>query len=130
MAVARDRDRKSLARQGGLVEHGLAACHGAVGGDDLTCADRDEVSDHERFDLDLLERLADVAVRGTWRALDEESELSAGASVRPGLERCPARHHQRDDRGSEELPERERPDDRDERDRVDPDVAAEQRARR
>ena len=59
--------------------------------------------------------------------LDEQAELTACAPGRPRLERVRPRHHQRDDRCREVLAERERPDDRDERDRVDADVPAQQR---
>ena len=73
---------------------------------------------------------SDVSVCDPRGALDEETELAAGAAGGPRLERGSSRHHQRDDGGGEELAERERPDDRDERDRVDADVAPQQRARR
>jgi hypothetical protein len=62
-------------------------------------------------------------------ALDEKTELTSRAPGRPRLERGASRHHQRDDRRREVLVEREGPDDRDERDRIDPDIATEKRPR-
>ena len=90
----------------------------------------DDVAGPELVDLDLLDRAVDVPVRDARGALDEEAELAAGAAGGPRLERGAAGHHQGDDRGGEELAEREGPDDRDEGDRVDADVSAQQRAGR
>ena len=101
----------------------------AVRGHDLPCADDDHVARPELFDADLLDRAASVAMGHARGALDEETELTSRAPGRPRLERGASRHHQRDDRRREVLVEREGPDDRDERDRIDPDIATEKRAR-
>ena len=81
-------------------------------------------------DADRLDASGGVAVSGAGRSLDESAQFSTGTAGGPGLERGAARHHECDDRGCELLPEYERPDDRDERDRVDADIAAEQRPHR
>ena len=101
----------------------------AVRRHDLACADDDDVARPELVDADLLDRAARVAMGDARRALDEETELTPRAPGRPRLERGASRHHQGDDRRREVLAEREGPDDRDERDRIDPDIAAQQRAR-
>jgi hypothetical protein len=62
-------------------------------------------------------------------SLHERAQLAPGATVRDLLERVPAREHQRDHGAGEVLAQGERAEHRDERDRVDADVAAEQRAR-
>ena len=124
MPVARDRDGQRLPRQRGLVEDGFVADDGAVGGHDLAGAHDDDVPGPELVDVHLLDRAVDVPVRDPRGALDEEAELAAGAAGGPRLECGAAGHHQRDDRGGEELAERERPDDRHEGDRVDADVSA------
>ena len=72
------------------------------------------------------DRVAVVAVRDARRPLDEQAELTACTSGGPRLERCASGHHQRDDRCGEVLAEGERPDDRNERDRVDADVSPQQ----
>ena len=128
--VVPDGDRQGLSGECRLVENGFATRHGAVGGDDLARANRDEISGYEGLDQYLLQAVTDVAVRATWCSLDQETELAAGASGRPRLEGSASGHHEGDDRGREELAERECPDDCDERDRVHSDVAAEERARR
>ena len=55
-------------------------------------------------------------------ALDQKRQLAARAAGCRGLERRAAGEHQADDRAGEFLAERQRPDHRDERDRVDAEV--------
>ena len=59
--------------------------------------------------------------------LEEAGQLAPGTAGRILLERVAACEHERDDGAGKVLPERERRCDCDERDRVDPDVAAQER---
>ncbi len=67
-----------------------------------------------------------VPVRDPGRAVDEETQLAPRPPGRPRLEGLAARHHQRDDRRRELLAQDQGAGDRDQGDRVDPDVAVEE----
>ena len=67
----------------------------------------------------LLELVADTQLRDLRGALNQRRELTARARRRDVLERRAAREHQTDDHPGELLPERQSPDHRDQRDRVD-----------
>ena len=83
--------------------------------------------DGDLVDRHLDELVAAANERRPRRTLDQRGQLAPGTPVRRLLERVAAREHQRDDGSGEVLAERERSGHRDERDRVDADVAAQQR---
>ena len=65
-------------------------------------------------------------MRDARRALDQRCQLAAGTAAGVRLERVAAREHERDDCADEVLAEGERAGHREERNRIDADVAAEQ----
>ncbi len=130
LAARGNRHRQGLARERRLVDNGNRALDGRVRRDDLPGPNDDEVAGHELLDRHLLDSVRAMAVRDTRCALDEEAKLASRPTGRPRLERRTTGHHQRDDRSGQLFSEDERPGDRDERDRIDADVAVQEAAHR
>ena len=82
----------------------------------------DRVAGARPVDRHLFDRAVDPQLGDARRALDQERQLAARAAGGRGLERRAAGEHEADDRAGELLAERQRPDHRDERDRVDAEV--------
>ena len=114
-----DRHGQRLAAQRARVDDSLPPDHGAVDRHDLAGSHDYDVARLDLGDRHLLELLADAQLRDLGSALDQRRQLPARAGRGDVLERRAPREHQADDHPSELLPERQRPDHRNERDRVD-----------
>ena len=116
------RHRQRLAAERAGVDDGLVADHRAVDGHDLSGAHEDRVPGADAVDRHLFDPAVDPQLGDARCALDQQRQLAARAAGCRGLERRAAGEHQADDRAGEFLAERQRPDHRDERDRVDAEV--------
>ena len=112
-----------LAGEGGLVEHGRAPDDHAIDRHDLAGADRKEVAGDDGLDRGRLEPAIDVSLDVARRPSEEGGQFAVGATLRIALQRLAGRQHDADDRGGERLAEQERPDDRQDRDEVDAELA-------
>ena len=121
------RHRQRLAGERGLVDDRLVAQDHPVNRHDLSRAHEDDLVSADVVDRKLDQLVAAAHQRRSRRPLDELGQLAARAPVRRLLERVTAGEHQRDDGSGEVFAERERSGHRDERDRVDTDVASQQR---
>ena len=121
------RHRQRLAGQRRLVDDGLVTLHETVHRHDLAGSHEDDISLHYLVDRHLLERVITADEGAAGRALDEGGQLASRTPVRDRLERVTAGEHESDDRAGEILAQRQRTGHRDERDRVDADVAPPQR---
>ena len=121
------RHRQRLAGERGLVDDRLVAEDHPVDRHDLARTHEDDLVGADVVDRKLDQFVAAAHQRRSRRALDELGQLAARAPVRRLLERVTAGEHQRDDGTGEVFAERERAGHRDKRDRVDTDVAPEQR---
>jgi hypothetical protein len=101
----------------------VSALHDAVDRHDLAGAHEDDVAGDDRLDGDLREDAAAAPVGDPRRAPQQGGQLPASTGRRGGFERVAAREHERDDRAGEELAQRERAHHREQRDRVDADIA-------
>jgi hypothetical protein len=126
-AATANRDRQRFAGERRLVDDRLVTHDQTVDRHDLARADEDDLVRDDVADRDLDQIVAAVDERGPWRALDERGQLATRTTVGGLLERVAACEHQRDHCAREVLAERNRTGHREERDRVDADVAAQQR---
>jgi hypothetical protein len=120
--------RKRLAGERGLVDDRLAGRDDAVNRDHLAGAHDDDFARGDLVDRHLVDARAAAAVRDPGCTLDELGELAARTTARNLLERVVTREHERNHRAGQVLAEGDRAGHRDERDRIDAHVAAQQRA--
>ena len=130
VAAAMDRDRQRLAGQRRLVDDRLVALDHPVDRHHLARAHEHDVVGGDLVDRHLHELIAAAKSADARGPLDQRRQLTPRPPVRRLLQRVPAREHQRNHSARQVLAESERARHRDERDRVDADVAAQQRAQR
>ena len=123
-------DRQRLSGQRRLVDGRVPGDDDAVDGNDFTRPHEDDVPDRHVVDRYLGNRALPPHVGDARSALDERRQLAARAAARPILEPVATGEHQRDNGSRGVLPEREGARHGDERDRVDADVASQERAQR
>ena len=104
-----------------LVSTTASSLTSPVDGHHLACADNHDIA-APPVDRHLLEPIPDPQLGDLRGALDQRRQLTPGARRRDVLQRLAAREHEADDNARELLTEHERPDHRDEGDRVDPHV--------
>ena len=114
-----DRDGQRLAAQRARIDNSLGPDDGPVDRHDLSGSHDHDVARLDPGDGHLLELVADTQLRDLRGALNQRRELTARARRRDVLERRAAGKHQTNDHPGELLPERQSPDHRDQRDRVD-----------
>ncbi len=93
-------------------------------------AHQEGVARRHLVDRHLHEPAGLAPLRRARRALQQQAQLAAGARLGPGLEQLAGREHHGDDRAGEELPDRERPGQRQQGDHVDGGLPAAQGGRR
>ena len=120
-----ERRRERLPGQRRLVDDGLVALDDSVDRDDLAAPHDHHVADVNRVRRHLLDDRACSPVGDLRRPLDERSQFPPRAPSRRLLQSVSPGEHQRDHRSRNVFAEGERTGDRDDRDRVDADVAGE-----
>ncbi len=114
----RDRNRQRLAAQCAGIDDGLAAEYRPVDRDDLPCADHDDIPRQDLLDGNLFQVTVALALCDLRRALQQRGQLPPRARGGDVLECRAAREHDANDQPRQLFAERQRPEHRDERDRV------------
>ena len=127
MPAVPDRDRQRLAGQRRLIDDALLALDHPVHRHDLTGTHDQTVAGHDHLDRHLDEAVAPPHQRISGRPLDQHGQLARRPPVSPLLERVPAGQHQRHHRARQVLAQRKRPGHRHQRDRINTDIAPQQR---
>jgi hypothetical protein len=112
--------RNRLSGDRGLVQHGDRTRDHAVHRHDLASAHQDRVADSDLIDRHVLDVRLGSAMGDFWRAIDQRSQVSLGASDGEILQNIAAGVHDRDDDPGEVLAERKRAGHRHKGDGVDP----------
>ena len=112
-----------FAGERGFVEDGGAADDEPVDRHDFAGPDRQQVTDRDGLDRHRLERVSRVPLDVPRRASEQGGQLAVRATLRVALERLAGRQHHGDDRGGEAFAEEQRPDDGQDRDEVDAELA-------
>ena len=114
----RDCDRQRLAAQRAGIDDGLVAEHRPIDRDHLARAHHDDILRQDLLDGHLFQVPIALALRDPRRALQKRGQLPAGPRGGDVLERRAAREHDPHDQPRQLFAERQRPDHRDQRDRV------------
>ncbi len=120
-------DGTRLTSQRRLVQDRGRGRQGAVHGDELTGRDYQQVASRDRVEWHHFQRPAGVTPRGPRGPLQQGAHVPVSATGRPGLQRPPARQHDADHRGGQQLTDGHRAQQGQQRDGIHPGPAPAQR---
>ena len=119
--------RAGLAGQRRLIQHRHPARDGAIDRYHVTGRDQQQVARCDRIERHLLQRPAAVPAGGPGRPLQQRAQIAARPPGRPRFQRPAAGQHHADHRGGQQLPHRQRADQRQQGDDIHPDPAVGER---
>ena len=121
--------RAWFAGQRRLIQDGGHGGQGAVDRYQVAGGDQQQVAGHDGVQRHGLDRAAGVTPRGPWRTFQQGSQVTLSAPSRPRLQGPPARQHDADHRRGQQFAHRDRAQEGQQRDDIDPETAVAKRIR-